>query len=196
MTTDQEEIAALKAQITEAEGRIAKLEARKKIPRPPPDEGTRVTELAPEVACALPDEKQLHELATIVFERYPELAPKPPHGAPRWQHQDVERRWHAGFSAAFTALASMRRLDRPDHRHYAHHWVDHAEAWLSRSMGRRPSACVGIEYLHWQAAERRRMAACLLHWRASATVCANAADGAAKPCQGDLWIALKGFFDD
>jgi len=143
-TTDAEEITALKAQIADNTARLAVLEAKsvKKIPQPPPIErGVTITELKPEVGCELPSPDQLRELANVVFREFPQLAPTHRHGARDWEAEDIERRWHKGFEASFTALASMRRLDAPDHRRYAHPFVDHAESWL-RSYGL-GTDCVG-----------------------------------------------------
>jgi hypothetical protein len=101
MMTDQEEIATLRAQITEAEGRIAVLEAKqsRKSGTVPIEEerGVTISEVQAVVACALSDEKQLRQLADIVLEQFPQLAPSYPHGAPAWQRDDVERRWREFF---------------------------------------------------------------------------------------------------
>jgi len=58
-----------------------------------------------------------------------------PHpSASRYEREDTDRRWHEGFAASFTALGAMRRMDQPDHHHYASHFFDCAQSWL-RSHG-------------------------------------------------------------
>jgi len=97
MTTDAEEIANLRTQIAGNTARLTVLEARnapKRSPQPPPpDEGVRITEIAPTVNCELPNETQLRELATIVLREFPKLAPSHRHGAPSWERDDIERRY-------------------------------------------------------------------------------------------------------
>jgi len=135
--TDQEEIAELKAQIAEAESRIVKLEAKhapKRLPQRLEDEGVRITEIQPAVACELPSEKQLRQLATVVIAQFPKSAPSYPLGAPAWRREDIERKWHKSFGASFMALAAMKRMPEPDRHHYASHFLDHAASWL-RSHG-------------------------------------------------------------
>lgn len=136
-TTDAEEITALKAQIADNTARLAALEAkqsRKSATQSPVERGVTISELAPVVACALPNPDQLRELATIVLREFPKLAPAHRHGARDWEIEDVERRWHRGFEASFLALGAMRRIDQPDYAHYASHHLDHAQNWL-RSYG-------------------------------------------------------------
>lgn len=128
--SDQDEIMELKARLAVLEARTAP-----KAVRPPPrDEGVRITELAAEVACALPNREEMRALADRMLVLFPELGPSPRPGAPRHEREDCERDWHKGFAAAFTALGSMRRMESPDHQRYASYFVDHCASWL-RSHG-------------------------------------------------------------
>ena len=131
--TDQDEIARLRNQIADNTARLAALEAkqgRKFVSPPPVERGVTIIEIQASVPCELPDAEQMRQLADIVLRQFPQLAPSYRHGAPRWERDDVVRRWHKGFSAAFTALGAMARLEQPDRRHYAGHFLDHARSWL------------------------------------------------------------------
>jgi hypothetical protein len=118
------------------EARVAALEAgklapRKPAPRPPVDEGVRITYLTTTPAASLlPTDAQLTELRSIVLKHRPRLAPDT---RGRFADQD-QVEFDRGIVGAFRWLATVGRADEINHRAYFSYWCDCAEQYLS-SLG-------------------------------------------------------------
>jgi hypothetical protein len=116
--------------------RVAALEAskvapKKPAPRPPVDEGVRITYLTTAPAASLlPTDAQLMELRSIVLRHRPKLAPD---GSGKFGYQD-EIEFDRGIAGAFRWLATVGRADEINHRAYFSYWSDCAEQYLS-SLG-------------------------------------------------------------
>ncbi|WP_050626697.1 hypothetical protein [Bradyrhizobium viridifuturi] len=86
------------------------------------DPEVRITEIA-EPLAPLPSTKQLETLYGIVLHHNPQLKPQR-----RWMPRDIELDYQdadfAEFTAAFTALAMMRRIPRPDTKRAPSYWLD------------------------------------------------------------------------
>jgi hypothetical protein len=118
------------------EARVAALEAgkvapKKPAPRPPVDEGVRITYLTTAPAASLlPTDAQLMELRSIVLKHHPKLAPD---ACGRFADQD-QIEFDRGIVGAFRWLATIGRADEINHRAYLTYWGDCAEQYLS-SLG-------------------------------------------------------------
>jgi hypothetical protein len=118
------------------EARVAALEAgkvapKKPAPKPPVDEGVRITYLTTAPAASLlPTDAQLTELRSIVLKHRPKLAP---HARGRFADQD-QIEFDRGIVGAFRWLATVGRADEINHRAYLTYWSDCAEQYLS-SLG-------------------------------------------------------------
>jgi hypothetical protein len=115
------------------EARVAALEAlapKKPAPRPPVDEGVRITYPTASPTTSLPTDAQLAELRKIVLRHRPKLAPN---ARGKFADQD-QTEFERGFEGAFRWLATAGRADEINYRHYIAHWIDAAERYLA-SLG-------------------------------------------------------------
>lgn len=77
----------------------------------------------------MPSDAELNRLREIVGLHYPDLIDS---SGPAFSGSKSARMqdWNDQFKLAFLALGNMRRLDQPDHKRYASHWIEEAEIWL------------------------------------------------------------------
>jgi hypothetical protein len=118
------------------EARVAALEAgklapKKLAPRPPVDEGVRISYPTAKPSDALlPTPAQLAQLRSIVLRHRPDLAP-----STGGKYADMDKaEFDRGFEGAVRWLASAGRSTEINYRHYLSHWIDEAERYLA-SLG-------------------------------------------------------------
>jgi hypothetical protein len=115
-------LAALEAQAAALNAEIAALRATQPAPppRPPRDDGVRVTELLTECTAGMPTPKELQLLYGAVMH----LAP--------WPLADKydERKPFRGFCSAFRWLSNKGRTDVPNSKYALSFWLDNCRSWL------------------------------------------------------------------
>jgi hypothetical protein len=99
-------------------------------PRPPVDEGVRITYPTASPTMSLPTDAQLAELRKIVLRHRPKLAPST---GGKFADQD-QTEFERGFEGAFRWLATAGRADEINYKVYVSTWIDAAERYLA-SLG-------------------------------------------------------------